>query len=122
MNIKKLSVVLICVLCLAGCGKTEEAPLVMVDSEEDVVSFNLIPVTYDDVLKVGKIDCTYVQTNSQEVSFNQTGKYVDKVYVKEGEKEERIEEHSPMDVVRNIVMAVLFIPVPILLIYLVVSM
>lgn len=42
--------------------------------------------------------------------------------VKEGEKEERIEEHSPMDVVRNIVMAVLFIPVPILLIYLVVSM
>lgn len=73
-------------LCFSACTDKKEVPLVVVDSEEDVVSFNLIPVTYDDVLKVGKIDCTYVQTNSQEVSFNQTGKYVDKVYVKEGEK------------------------------------
>ena len=73
-------------LALSACTKNEEVPLVIVDSEEDVMSFNLIPVTYDDVVQSGKIDCTYVQTNSQEVSFNQTGKYVDKVYVKEGEK------------------------------------
>lgn len=73
-------------LCLSACTDKKEVPLVVVDSEEDVVSFNLIPVTYDDVTQVGKIDCTYVETNSQEVSFNQTGKYVDKVYVKEGEK------------------------------------
>ncbi|MBO4678466.1 MAG: efflux RND transporter periplasmic adaptor subunit [Lachnospiraceae bacterium] len=73
-------------LCLSACTNKEDVPLVIVDSEDDVVSFNLIPVTYDDVTQVGKIDCTYVQTNSQEVSFNQTGKYVDKVYVKEGDK------------------------------------
>ena len=73
-------------LVLSACTKEEEVPLVIVDSEDDVMSFNLIPVTYDDVVQNGKIDCTYVQTNSQEVSFDQTGKYVDKVYVKEGEK------------------------------------
>ena len=73
-------------LCFSACTDKEEVPLVIVDSEDDVVSFNLIPVTYDDVTLTGKIDCTYVQTNSQEVSFNQTGKYVDKVYVKEGER------------------------------------
>ncbi|MBR5896704.1 MAG: efflux RND transporter periplasmic adaptor subunit [Lachnospiraceae bacterium] len=73
-------------LCLSACTKQDEVPLVIVDSEDDVVSFNLIPVTYDDVVLTGKMDCTYVQTNSQEVSFSQTGKYVDKVYVKEGEK------------------------------------
>jgi len=86
MNIKKLSVVLICVLCLAGCGKTEEAPLVMVDSEEDVVSYSLVQVAYDDVILTRKIECTYSQSKAQEVSFNVTGKYVDKVYVAEGDK------------------------------------
>ena len=73
-------------LCLTACTDKEDDPLIIVDSEDDVMSFNLIPVTYDDVVLTGKLDCTYVQTNSQEVSFNQTGKYVDKVYVKEGEK------------------------------------
>ena len=70
---------------LAGCTDKEEAPSVIVDSEEDVVSFNLIPVSYEDVVLTANIDCTYVQTESQEVSFNATGKYVDKVYVKEGD-------------------------------------
>lgn len=70
---------------LTGCTDKEEAPSVIVDSEEDVVSFNLIPVSYEDVVLTANIDCTYVQTESQEVSFNATGKYVDKVYVKEGD-------------------------------------
>ena len=73
-------------LCLTACTDKEDVPLVIVDSEDEVMSFNLIPVAYDDVVLTNKIDCTYVQTNSQEVSFNQTGKYVDKVYVKEGER------------------------------------
>ena len=73
-------------LTFTACTRTEEVPRIKVDSEEDVVSFNLIPVTYDDVVLNGRIDCTYVQTNSQEVCFDTTGKYVDKVYVKEGEK------------------------------------
>lgn len=70
---------------LTGCTDKEEAPSVIVDSEEDVVSFNLIPVSYEDVVLTANIDCTYVQTESQEVSFNATGKYVDKVYVEEGD-------------------------------------
>ena len=86
MNIKKFfGATLISVLLLAGCGKTEEAPLVMVDSEEDVVSYSLVQVTYDDVILTRKMDCTYSQSKAQEVSFNVTGKYVEKVYVEEGD-------------------------------------
>lgn len=86
MNIKKFFVVTAaCALLLTGCGKTEEAPLVMVDSEEDVVSYSLVQVTYDDVILTKKMDCTYSQSKAQEVSFNVTGKYVDKVYVSEGD-------------------------------------
>lgn len=77
---------LIASIIFTGCSKTEEVPIVAVDSEDDVVSFNIIPVSYDDVIKTTKIDCTYVQTKSQEVSFDTTGKYVDKVYVKNGDK------------------------------------
>lgn len=76
---------LILATTMCGCTKQTEAPLVIVDSDEDVVSFNLIPVSYDDVILTTSISCTYVQTESQEVSFNATGKYVDKVYVKEGD-------------------------------------
>lgn len=72
-------------MSLCGCTQKTEAPLVRVDSEEDIVSFNLIPVSYDDVVQTTKIDCTYVQTDSQEVAFDTTGKYVDKVYVKNGD-------------------------------------
>ncbi|MCR4962059.1 MAG: efflux RND transporter periplasmic adaptor subunit [Lachnospiraceae bacterium] len=82
---KKLLPITLAAFLLCGCGKTEEAPLVMVDSEEEVVSYSLIQVTYDDVILTRKIDCTYSQSNAQEVSFNVTGRYVDKVYVEEGD-------------------------------------
>ena len=86
MKIKKLLIACLAgVMLFCGCGKTEEVPLVMVDSEEDVVSYSLVQVTYDDVILTKKMDCIYSQSNSQEVSFNTTGKYVDKVYVEEGD-------------------------------------
>ena len=86
MKIKKL-LLLLAASCLVfgGCKKVEEAPLVMVDSEEDVVSYSLVQVTYDDVVLTRKMDCTFSQSKAQEVSFNVTGKYVEKVYVEEGD-------------------------------------
>lgn len=71
-------------LSLTACAKEEEVPLVAVDSEEDVVSFSLVPVVKDDVVQTKDFYATYIQTSSQEVSFDMTGKYVNKVYVKEG--------------------------------------
>ncbi len=74
----------ICVL-FSACSKVEDIPLVIVDSEDETMSFNLIPVTRDDVTLTKEISCSYIQTASQEVSFSITGKFVNKVYVKEGD-------------------------------------
>lgn len=80
-----LIIMSIVLISLCGCTQESEPTLVIVDSQEDVVSFNLIPASYDDVILTTGLDCTYVQTESQEVSFNATGKYVNKVYVEEGD-------------------------------------
>ena len=89
MRIRKLiniaAATLLCV-SLAGCATNEDAPLVMVDSEDDVISYSLVNASYNDVVKTVRIDCSYVQTTEQEVSFPVTGKYVDKVYVHDGDK------------------------------------
>lgn len=69
----------------AGCGPQEEAPTVVVDSEESVISYSLVNASMDSVVLTQRLDCTYVQTNDQEVSFDVTGKFVDKVYVKNGD-------------------------------------
>lgn len=72
-------------LLSSGCGKTEEVPFINVNDTEDVVSYSFATANIDDVILTQKIECTYVQTNEQEVSFDMTGKYVDKVYVREGD-------------------------------------
>lgn len=84
---KRLSYLFIVFTMLAllnGCAAKEEAPLVIVDSEEDIISFSLAPAVLDEVYRTQEVRCTYVQTSSEDVSFSMTGKYVDKVYVKEG--------------------------------------
>lgn len=69
----------------SACGKKEEAPFIKVNDSEDVVSYTLVPVTIDDVILTQKVECTYAQTKEQEVSFDMTGKYVDKVFVRQGD-------------------------------------
>lgn len=83
---KVLITSLICsCLFFAACGEQEEPPLVVVDSGENVVSYSLIQVSKDTVIKTEKIDCHYSQTEEQEVCFDVTGKFVEKVYVREGD-------------------------------------
>lgn len=83
---KKHCLFLISVLCLflCGCAKNTEIPYVDIDGGEATISYSLVSATYDDVLLTQKITCVYVQTEEQEVSFDVSGKYVDKVYVDKG--------------------------------------
>ena len=71
---------------LSSCGKVDEDHTVVVDSEEAVISYSLVTAQIDDVILTQNIDCKYKQTNDQEVSFDVTGKFVDKVYVHEGDE------------------------------------
>lgn len=73
------------IMLISGCGKTVDTPLVEVDASSDFMTYSLVYPAIDSVVKTQRIDCAYMQTREQEVSFNSTGKYVDKVYVKKGD-------------------------------------
>lgn len=81
-----LLIMLIITVCIAGCSSKEEVPFINIDSRDDIISYTLASVGYEDIVLTRKVDCVYVQTTAQEVSFDSTGKYVDKVYVSEGDK------------------------------------
>lgn len=80
-----LAGILICSLSFSGCGDKEETTSVVVDSSETMFSFSQVTTEYNDVVLTKKIDCISVQSTEQEVCFDVTGKYVDKVYVHEGQ-------------------------------------
>lgn len=85
-RIKIFTPLIISILLLfSGCSKTETVPNVVVDSEDNTISYSLVSASIEDVVLTQRVDCTSVQTKDQEVSFSVTGKYVDKVYVREGE-------------------------------------
>lgn len=79
------SILLISSICFSGCGETPEVPTVAVDSNEAVISYSMVEATIDDVELTVRVDCSSVQTNDEEISFKVTGKYVDKVHVREGQ-------------------------------------
>lgn len=73
-----------------GCSQqAEEEPLVVVSNTEDVISYKLSDVAYQDVYVKDNVSCTYVQTKEQEVSFETGGKIVEKVYVRAGDTVKR---------------------------------
>lgn len=86
LRFKTIGICIILCTLLCGCTKAEEVPFINVDGQENIISYTLVSVGYEDVVLTQKIDCVYVQTSEQEVTFDVTGKYVDKVYVKSGDK------------------------------------
>lgn len=69
-----------------GCGGTDaEESMVVIEHEEESVTYSYGVVTRDTVIKTAKINCVYKQSGEQDVSFAVSGKYVDQVYVKEGD-------------------------------------
>ena len=83
--IVSLSVVLLFSFSLCGCGTKEEPPLIAVDSEDEAISYSLVEASYADVVKTQKVDCSYSQSKQQDISFDTTGGFVEKVYVRKGD-------------------------------------
>lgn len=78
----------ICLLSalLCGCGQEEDTDrLVVVEQEEQEPLYSFAAVTVGDVQKTTRVTCTYRQMKDQPVSFSQSGRVVEKVYVKEGD-------------------------------------
>lgn len=75
------------VLMLCSCGPVDEPDdLVIIEREEEGNSYEFSVVERGTVEKTMKITCTYRQVNEQEVSFQLTGRLVDQVHVKEGDR------------------------------------
>lgn len=72
---------------LAGCspmGKDGEN-LILIEKEQEVISFEMEVASVSDVKKTEKATCTYQQVNDASLSFGVSGKRVAKVYVEEGD-------------------------------------
>ncbi|MCR5094360.1 MAG: efflux RND transporter periplasmic adaptor subunit [Lachnospiraceae bacterium] len=80
-----ISVCMILLLLLAGCGNAEEEKVVVVDNSETGALYGLIPVTREDVILTKMLNTTWVQDKEQEVSFPVGGKRVSKVHVRPGD-------------------------------------
>ncbi len=70
---------------ITGCGEIETPPTVVVNTETETLSYSFSTVLYDTVVCTKKVECKYQQTKEQEISFSETGRYVDAVYVREGD-------------------------------------
>lgn len=87
MKTAKVFALFLCGLLITGCGETlEEEPIIMVDASEEEIVYNMEEISVGDVTLTKNINCEYVQTKSQDVSFPSGGKRVDKVYVRVGDQ------------------------------------
>lgn len=77
-----------CVLCLfSGCGATvgEEENIVLIEKEAEGISYTMAVAAIGDVVKTQKVKCVYQQVNDEQVSFEVSGRRIDKIYVKKGD-------------------------------------
>jgi len=72
-------------MLLTGCGKKEEAPMIIVEDSNDAVVYNFVNVTREDVVLTSLVRCTYKKNSEQAVYFPVSGKIVDKVFVQKGD-------------------------------------
>lgn len=69
-----------------GCAKAEEEEvLLVVSSEEEEHNYTFAEVKKSDVILSENLSCKYVQTKEQEVSFDEGGKRIEKIYVRVGD-------------------------------------
>lgn len=85
-GIKGMCAVVIASAMLCGCTSTpEESGLVVIEHETENITYEFVTASVGEVVKTEKVHCVYHQMNEQAVSFDINGKYVDQVYVKEGD-------------------------------------
>ena len=82
-----IAIFILCSIFLTSCNEpVKEVPLVVVDTLEDEVTYNLVETNVGEVVLTKNLSCSYVQTKEQEVVFPVGGKIVEKVYVKNGDQ------------------------------------
>ena len=81
-----ISMSLMLLLCLGGCGKQQVAQQqISLEPEEEQALFATVTVDYGDVTLRQKIQCTYRQVEDQEVCFTVSGRIIDRIYVSVGD-------------------------------------
>ena len=81
-----ISMSLLLLLCLGGCGKQQVAQQqISLEPEEEQALFETVTVDYGDVTLSQKIQCTYRQVEDQEVCFIVSGRIIDRIYVSVGD-------------------------------------
>ena len=82
-----ISMSLLLLLCLGGCGKQQVAQQqISLEPEEEQALFETVTVDYGDVTLSQKIQCTYRQVEDQEVCFTVSGRIMSALeiwYIKE---------------------------------------
>lgn len=74
-------------IALAGCAVKEEGEaLVVVSDKEEEYAYTLVDVKCGEVLLSKSLTAKYVQTKEQEVAFQEGGKKIEKIYVREGDQ------------------------------------
>ena len=72
---------------LTGCGKTDntDEEVVLLDRTEEDTTTKMTVVTKRDVVSSMSVRCAYTAVNVSDVSFDQEGQIISKVYVQEGD-------------------------------------
>lgn len=72
---------------LTGCATAteEEENLILIEKEQEALSYEMAVVSVEDVVKTQKIRCSYQQVNDESLSFPVSGKRIAEVYVEEGD-------------------------------------
>lgn len=86
-GIRLAGICVIVPLLLCACGQDAPQPedMVIVEQEDEGLSYSMGTVVRGDVVKTERLRCTYRQMSEQAVSFPMSGRLVDRVYVKEGD-------------------------------------
>ena len=71
---------------LAGCGQTEEEPIVIMDIQETGTEYVMVACEREDVSLITSVSCEYVQAAQQEVTLSSGGRRIESVCVQEGDR------------------------------------
>lgn len=82
-----LTISLASAMIFTGCGKSKvaEEEVVLVDRSEEDTTTKMAVVTKKDIVSSVNIRCAYTAVNVSDMSFDQEGQIISKVYVQEGD-------------------------------------
>lgn len=93
-------------LLLCACGQTgQQDDIVLLEKDEEGVTFAFGVAQIGEVVKTSRVPCTYRQAGEEEITFQLGGRIVDRVYVEDGDqvkKGQLLVELSSQDLERSI--------------------